>query len=139
MPRARSMRDDGRWTRTEPGSEVGLVGDVRAVAQLAPELAERAERLGEGIVLVNRLVVELRRRYERLVRKICVHRQRTRQNVPNDIFHEARIVMRLVDNEEFVRALEQIVRLARHRVLDDLYEIFGANLGRAIVRRADRD
>ena len=47
--------------------------------------------------------------------------------------------MRLVDDEELVGALEQVVRLARHRVLDDFDEIFGAHGVGVRVLDAEQD
>ena len=102
--------------------------DVHAVAQLAPELAEQPERFGERIVLVDRLVVHLGRADERLVGEVGVHVERAREDPAHDVFDELRIVMRFVDDEELVRPLEQIVGLARHRVLDDLDQIFGPQM-----------
>src|SRR5581483_11061997 len=96
-------------------------------AQLLAQFAEEPESFGKGVVLVDRLFVDLTGKDERLVAEIAIDVEGAKKNSADDVFDEPRIVMRLVDDEELVGAFEEIVRLTRHRVFHDLYEIFGGN------------
>ena len=88
---------------------------------------------------MDRFVVDLAREHERVVGEIRKHIERPAQDAAHDVLDELRITVRFVDDEEFVGPLEQIVRFARHRVLDDLHQIFGSNVGLASVTRTDQN
>src|SRR5205809_3473395 len=68
-------------------------------------------------------------------RRIGVERASERE--PNRVLDEARLEMRVLDDEELVGAFEQLVDGRAHRVLDDAYEPFGVDpLPRAHVEGA---
>ncbi len=73
------------------------------------------------------LLVDLTGKDERLVAEVRIHVQGAREDAAHDVFDELRVVVRLIHHEELVRAFQQVVRLAGHRVFDDLDEILGAN------------
>jgi len=74
-----------------------------------------------------------------VVGEIRIDIERARHDAAHHVFDELWVVMRFIDDEEFVGSLEEIVRLARHRIFHDLDEIFGSNFEIAIVARADED
>jgi len=146
LPRARSG-DLQAPLRSEPVAQLGVPrgGMPR---EFAPHLADRARPLGEHVVPVDRLEVHLLREEEVGVGKVGVAVDRPLEREPHGVFDEARLQVRVLDDEQLVGALQQLVDGRAHRVLDDLDEVLridlrlGADEQRslaALVVRRERD
>src|SRR5450759_4075612 len=76
---------------------------------------------GEGIVLVDSLKVLLTGQDEGVVREVGIGLDDQAQHLAHHILDEPRVAVRLVDDVELVRALEQLVDLGAHRSFDDVH------------------
>ena len=77
-------------------------------------------------MVVDRLEVDLPREEEvRVVERVRLECPPQRQ--PHRVLDEARVRVRLLDDVELVRPLEQPVNRGAHRVLDDLDELLGVD------------
>ena len=97
---------------------------------------------------VDRLEVQLAREHEVVVAERRIPVGDGLQRVPHGILDEARLKMRVLDDEQLVRALEKLVHRGAHRPLDDVDEVLGVDLGvradeeralPALVVRRERD
>ncbi len=95
--------------------------------QLASQLADRPESLRDDVVRVDRLQVDLAGEQEVRVVERRVGRECPLQREPHGVLHEARLEVCVLDDEELVRALEQLVDGRAHRRLDDLDELLGVD------------
>jgi hypothetical protein len=77
--------------------------------ELSPHLADRARPLGEHVVPVDRFEVHLLREEEVGVGKVGVAVDRRLERKPHRVFDEAWLQVRVLDDEQLVRALEQLV------------------------------
>src|SRR5215211_4519128 len=105
---------------------------------LATHLANRPEPLGEDLVVVDRLEVDLARQDEVVVPKTVDFRERGPDHEPNRVLDEARREVRVLDDEELVRTLQKLVDRRAHRALDQPDEVRGveADLGAEVERSA---
>src|SRR3954451_5441834 len=74
---------------------------------------------------MDRLEVELARENEVAVVQLGVALERRLQGDPHRVLDEARLQMRMLDDEELVRPLQQLVDRRAHRALDDSGELLG--------------
>src|SRR4051812_8538899 len=111
--------------------------EVLARRELVAELAEQPEALGDDVVLVDRLEVLLARRDERRVLERAVLGDDPGDHLAHAVLDEPRPAVGLLDDRALVRALHQLVDLARHRVLDDLEQRRRLDLGLAALGAAD--
>ena len=79
--------------------------------------------LGERVVAMDAFEILLPRQHEIVVRQAMVDFQRAIQHLAHYVFHETRVAMRLVDDEELIGPLEQLVNLGTHRPLNDMHQI----------------
>ena len=100
-----------------------MAGRVAAVRQLPAQLADRAEALGENVVVVDRLEVDLAGEHEVVVAELVVGFKRALDHEPHRVLDEAGREVRVFDDEELVRALEELVDRRAHRALDQLDEV----------------
>src|SRR3954447_5193705 len=141
---ATSYRGDprGPYARLPPGRVQPLahrrvMREVLARCDLVAQLAEHAEALGDDVVLVDRLEVLLARRDERLVLERGELGDDAADHLAHAVLDEARAAVGLLDDRALVRALHELVDLARHRVLDDREQRRGLELGLATLGTAD--
>ena len=87
---------------------------------------------------VDRLQVHLARPDEVVVREVGVRLERLLQRDAHRVLDEARLEVRVLDDEQLVGPLEQLVDRRAHRALDDLDEILGVDrlLGADVERSA---
>src|SRR5262245_58147576 len=119
-----------------------------AALQLAAELADGSEALGEDVVRVDRLQVHLAREDEVGVAERRIGVEQALEREPDRVLDEARLEVRVLDDEELVGALQQLVDGGAHRALDDRDElvrvdtVLGADVERsaaALVVGRERD
>src|SRR3954468_17167831 len=141
---ATSYRGDprGAYARLPPGrvqplAHRGVMREVLARGDLVAQLAEHAEALGDDVVLVDRLEVLLAGRDERLVLERGERGDHAADHLAHAVLDEPRAAVGLLDDRALVRALHELVDLARHRVLDDVEQRGGPELGRGVLRSAD--
>ena len=113
-----------------------VMRDVVARVELAAQLAEQPEALGDDVVLVDRLEVLLARRDERVVAQAAEALDRAADRLAHAVLDEARAAVGLLDHRALVGALHQLVDLAGHRVLDDREQLRGVDVGRRSPRAA---
>ena len=107
--------------------------DVLAGVELAAQLAEQPEALGDDVVLVDRLEVLLARRHERVVAQAAEALDRAADRLAHAVLDEPRAAMGLLDHRALVGALHQLVDLAGHRVLDDREQLGRVHVGVALL------
>src|SRR5207244_7204254 len=97
---------------------------------------------------VDRLQVDLAREEEVTVVELRVRRERLAERDADGVLDEARLEVRVLDDEELVRPLQELIDRRAHRALDDLDELLGvqravgADVQRAaaaLVVRRERD
>src|SRR4051794_18284119 len=123
--------------RVQPLAHRRVMREVLARLELVAELAEQPEALGDDVVLVDRLEVLLARGDERRVLERAVLGDDPGDHLAHAVLDEPRAAVRLLDDRALVRALHQLVDLARHRVLDDRQQGRRLDLVRAVLRAAD--
>jgi hypothetical protein len=96
---------------------------VFAGGELAAKLPDRPEALGEDLMVVDRLEVHLACEHEVIVVELVVSVERALDHEADRVLHEPWRKMRVLDDEELVRALEKLVDGRAHRPLDELDEI----------------
>jgi hypothetical protein len=102
-----------------------------------PELADGPEPLRDDVVVVDRLQVDLPRVREVAVGETGVELEHARERVPDRVLDEARLQVRVLDDEELVRTLQQRVDRRAHRPLHDVRELLRVHgLTRADVEGA---
>src|SRR5918994_2356272 len=104
------------------------VGDRRVrgrlcACQLRAQLAHGAVPLGDHVVRVDRLQVDLAREEEVSIAQCRIGVQHSLQREADRVLHEARLEVRVLDDEQLVRALEELEDRSAHRRLDDLAEL----------------
>ena len=99
----------------------------RRAGQLGAQLARRAGAFRHHVVAVDRLEVELPGEQEVAVRELGVVVERGGERVTNGVLDEARLEMRMLDDEQLVGPLEQLVDGRAHRPFDDLHEVLGVD------------
>ena len=119
-----------------------------AGGELASNLAGRSEALGDHVVDVDGLEVDLLREQEVGVIELRQRLERVPEGMAYRVLHEARLQVRMLDDEELVGSLEQIVDRSAHRALGNLDEHLGIEvllrpheerLAPALVVRGDGD
>ena len=116
-----------------------------AAAELCADLADGSLPFGEHVVGVDRLEVDLAREDEVAVGQVGHRLERALDREPDGVLDEAGLQVRVLDDEELVRPLQQLVDRRAHRALHDGDEVvrvelqFGADVERAaaalVVRR----
>ena len=116
--------------------------------ELASQLADGARALREHVVVVDRLEIDLAREDEVAVVEAGVAVERLLERCANRVLDEAGLQVRVLDDEQLVRALQQRIDGRAHRALDDPDEVLGvdARVGAdeqrpasALVVRRERD
>src|SRR6266545_6319821 len=132
----------------EPVVEGRVLRRPRALRQLRAQLADGAESLGEDVVRVDGLEIDLARVEEVLVGELGEPLERRRERHAHGVLDEARLQMRVLDDEQLVRPLQERVDRRAHRRLDDVDQplgielLLGADVQRsaaALVVRRQRD
>src|SRR5580765_7253965 len=97
---------------------------------------------------MDRLEVELARQDEVIVVQLGVALEGRLERDAHRVLDEARLQMRVLDDEELVRPLQELVDRRAHRALDDSGELLGIDWmvapdiegsAPALVMRRDRD
>src|SRR5207245_7764391 len=96
---------------------------VRTALELGAQLAGGAVALREHVVRVDRLQVDLTREEEVAVVELRVAAERFGERVADGVLDEARLQVRMLDDEQLVGSLEQLVDGRAHRALDDSDEV----------------
>src|SRR5438132_6235621 len=109
----------------EPLAELGVAADGLAAVQLPAELACRAVALRDHVVRMDRLQVHLPREEEVRVVELWIRGERVSQRDPHRVLHEARLQVRVLDDEQLVGPLQELVDRRAHRALDDPDELLG--------------
>jgi signal transduction histidine kinase len=105
--------------------------------QLTAQLSDRPVALGEHVVRVDGLQVDLPREDEIVVGERGIRVEDALERKPNRVLDEPGLEMCVLDDEELVRPLEELVDRRAHRALDDLDELLGVHARlRADVERA---
>ena len=117
----------------EPFAHRRVMRDVLAGVELAAQLAEQPEALGDDVVLVDRLEVLLARRDEGVVAQVAEALERAANRLAHAVLHEPRTTCGLLDHRDLVGALHQLVDLAGHRVLDDREQLRRVHVGVALL------
>ena len=121
---------------------------VRAARELRAQLADRAVALGNDLVRVDRLEVQLAREHEVGVVELGQLVEHALERDAHRVLDEARLQVRVLDDEELVGPLQQLVDRRAHRRLDELDQPFGVDAREradeeralaALVVRRDRD
>src|SRR5918994_3821268 len=107
---------------SEPVGE-GRVRGRLCACQLRAQLAHDAVPLGDHVVRVDRLQVDLAREEEVSIAQCRIGVQHSLQREADRVLHEARLEVRVLDDEQLVRALEELEDRSAHRRLDDLAEL----------------
>ena len=76
---------------------------------------------------MDRLQVHLPRQQEVVVAELGVGRQRVAQGDANGVLDEARLQVRVLDDEQLVGPLQQLVDRRAHRALDDPHQLLGVD------------
>ena len=97
--------------RAQPGGQARVGWRHLARVKLAANLAEGAEALGDDVVLMDRLEVDLARRHERVVAQGREAIGHAADHLPHAILDEARAAVGLLDHVRLVGALHQLVDL----------------------------
>ena len=115
-----------------------MAADGLAAVQLPAELACRAVALRDHVVRMDRLQVHLPREEEVRVVELWIRGERVSQRDPHRVLHEARLQVRVLDDEQLVGPLQELVDRRAHRALDDLDEVLGVDrlLGADVERAA---
>ena len=95
--------------RSQSLSSVCRSGPCAAAGELGTQLADRAVALGHDLVRMDRLEVELAREHEVVVREVGELVEDALQRDADGVLDEARLQVRVLDDEELVRALQQLV------------------------------
>src|SRR5438093_9316668 len=111
----------------QPVRELGARRRRRARLELRAQLTHRATALGEHVVVVDRLEVQLPREDEVAVVERGVAVERLLERDPHRVLDEARLEVRMLDDEQLVGPLEQLVHGRAHRRLDDVDQPFGVD------------
>ena len=123
-PAARSATD-----RREPVGERRLTGAGSPAGDLAAELADRAAALGEDVVVVDRLEVDLAREQRSRRRRAPVASSSSAlERDAHGVLDEPRLEMGVLDDEELVGALEELEHRRAHRALDEIDERLGVDV-----------
>src|SRR5581483_8106783 len=118
-PPASRLRGSGS---AEPVAELG-VPRRDAPTELVAQLADGAGALGDDVVPVDRLEVDLLRVHEVPLVELRIAVEDAFEREPDGVLDEARLQVRVLDDEQLVRALHQLVDRRAHRALDDLDEV----------------
>ena len=110
-------------------------GPCAPPASSRAQLADRPVALGDDLVRVDRLEVHLPREHEVAVVEIGQLVEHALQRDAHGVLDEARLQVRVLDDEELVGPLQQLVDRRAHRRLDELDEPLGVDA----VRRADEE
>src|SRR5581483_12504345 len=109
--------------RAQPVPEDGVAGGAMAGArELRPQLPDRAVPLGDDLVRVDRLEVDLARLDEVPVVELRQLVEDALERDAHRVLDEARLKVGVLDDEQLVRPLEELVDRRAHRALDDLDE-----------------
>ena len=98
-------------------------GSGLARVELATQLADRAVALGEDVVVVDRLEVDLARQQEVAVTELGVALECAGEREADGVLDEARLQVRVLDDEQLVGTLQQCVHRRAHRSLDHVGEL----------------
>src|SRR5207245_9331954 len=91
----------------QPLGECRVPRRARAGLEFRAQLADCAEALGENVVRVDRLQVDLSRVDEVLGRELGVALERRGERDADGVLHEARLQVRMLDDEQLVRTLQK--------------------------------
>src|SRR3954451_570427 len=111
--------------RAQPVPELCVRERMLAARELPAQLADRPEPLGQDVVVVDRLEVDLAGEDEVVVGQLSVALESALHHQADRILDEPGREVRVLDDEELVRALEELVDRGAHRALHDPDQILG--------------
>src|SRR5205823_3700602 len=107
--RARSLAAAGLARRAgEPVAELEMRAGGPA-GELAAQLADGSRALGDDVVAVDRLEVQLAREEKIRIVELGVGIEREGERMAHRVFDEPRLEVRVLDDEQLVGPLQQLV------------------------------
>ena len=104
-----------------------MARDRAAALELAADLAHGAEALGDDVVVVDRLQVDLAGEEEVAVDEVGVARERLAERETDGVLDEPWLEVRVLDDEELVGPLQELVDRRAHRALDEGDQVLGVH------------